>query len=173
MQQVLERPPTPRYGLCVCQLAPHLLEAGVLGRYRSVDVLRRLHRVQFVWPAVDAASGQISAEQWQWLIIGVDWQRLLAPAPAQRIYSDVNYRGCKRRAWPCKPRCMNLLYELARTDLDPALLAKIHALVTQQQVKLDENDFKIKAPKFELAYYKRERFSMAKRSPVWRIAPAV
>lgn len=45
--------------------------------------LRRLHRGQFTWPAAGAASWQLSAEQWQWLAAGVDWQRLSAPAPGQ------------------------------------------------------------------------------------------
>lgn len=45
--------------------------------------LRRLHRGHFTWPEPGAASWQLSAEQWQWLTSGVDWQRLSAPAPAQ------------------------------------------------------------------------------------------
>lgn len=45
--------------------------------------LRRLHRGQFVWPTADATSWQLTAEQWQWLVAGVDWQRLSAPAPSQ------------------------------------------------------------------------------------------
>jgi len=45
--------------------------------------LRRLHRGHFTWPEPGAASWQLSAEQWQWLTAGVDWQRLSAPAPAQ------------------------------------------------------------------------------------------
>lgn len=40
--------------------------------------LRRLHRGQFVWPQPDQASWQITAEQWQWLVTGVDWERLSA-----------------------------------------------------------------------------------------------
>lgn len=44
--------------------------------------LRRLHRGQFVWPQADDACWQVSAEQWQWLVTGVDWLRLCAPAPA-------------------------------------------------------------------------------------------
>lgn len=44
---------------------------------------RRLHAGRFVWPKPGATSWQISAEQWQWLAMGVDWQRLAAPAPAQ------------------------------------------------------------------------------------------
>ena len=45
--------------------------------------VRRLHRGEFTWPQADEASWQISAKQWQWLVAGVDWQRLSAPAPAQ------------------------------------------------------------------------------------------
>ncbi len=45
--------------------------------------LRRLHRGQFAWPAPDATSWQLTADQWQWLVAGVDWQRLSAPAPAR------------------------------------------------------------------------------------------
>jgi transposase len=45
--------------------------------------LRRLHRGQFIWPQPGEACWHMSAEQWQWLVAGVDWQRLSAPAPAQ------------------------------------------------------------------------------------------
>jgi transposase len=75
---------------------------------------------------------------------------------------------------------MDLLNELARTDIDPALLAQVQALITQQQAKivdadhklarldavLAENDFKIKALTFELAYYKRVRFGKASEALV-------
>jgi transposase len=44
---------------------------------------RRLHRGQFVWPAPDQASWQISAAQWQWLVAGVDWERLSARPDAR------------------------------------------------------------------------------------------
>jgi transposase len=44
---------------------------------------RRLHRGQFVWPKPGDSSWQISAEQWEWLVMGVDWQRLSATPPAQ------------------------------------------------------------------------------------------
>nr|WP_307742771.1 IS66 family insertion sequence element accessory protein TnpB [Massilia varians] len=45
--------------------------------------LRRLHRDQFVWPEPGDKCWQLSAEQWQWLVMGVDWQRLSAQAPSQ------------------------------------------------------------------------------------------
>ena len=43
---------------------------------------RRLHSGHFVWPQAGDAVCELSEEQWQWLIAGVDWQRLSAPAPA-------------------------------------------------------------------------------------------
>ena len=46
---------------------------------------------------------------------------------------------------------MELLDKLARTDLDPALLAQVRALFA-------EKDFKITALTHELAYYRRVRF---------------
>lgn len=42
---------------------------------------RRLHRGGFVWPAVGATEVTVDEAQWQWLIAGVDWQRLGARAP--------------------------------------------------------------------------------------------
>lgn len=43
---------------------------------------RRLHRGQFVWPRSGEAACNLSEEQWNWLVAGVDWQRLAAQ-PAQ------------------------------------------------------------------------------------------
>lgn len=43
---------------------------------------RRLHRGQFVWPQAGEASWVLTDAQWQWLIAGVDWQRLTAQPPA-------------------------------------------------------------------------------------------
>ncbi len=43
---------------------------------------RRLHRGHFVGPNVDTPVCTLTATQWQWLITGVDWQRLDVPAPA-------------------------------------------------------------------------------------------
>lgn len=42
---------------------------------------RRLHQGSFVWPRDEAATVTLTASQWEWLITGVDWQRLCAPAP--------------------------------------------------------------------------------------------
>lgn len=54
---------------------------------------------------------------------------------------------------------MNPLDALARTDIDPALLAQVRAL-------LAEKDFKITALTHELAYYRRVRFGKASEALV-------
>lgn len=47
---------------------------------------RRLHRGHFTWPGVDTSVFPLTAAQWQWLITGVDWQRLDAvPAAHWRV----------------------------------------------------------------------------------------
>lgn len=44
---------------------------------------RRLHQGKFTWPKADDVLWQITAEQWQWLVKGVDWQRLSALPDSQ------------------------------------------------------------------------------------------
>jgi len=75
---------------------------------------------------------------------------------------------------------MNPLDDLARTDIDPALLAQVRALVEQQQADLAQRDaalarrdallaekeFKITALTHELAYYRRIRFGKASEALV-------
>jgi transposase len=39
---------------------------------------RRLHQGRFVWPKADDTVFAMSQAQWQWLVAGVDWQRLSA-----------------------------------------------------------------------------------------------
>lgn len=43
---------------------------------------RRLHKGRFVWPKAGASCYSISAADWQWLMTGVDWQRLSAQPQA-------------------------------------------------------------------------------------------
>jgi len=38
--------------------------------------VRRLHSGRFVWPCAPEATCTLSAEQFAWLVAGVDWQRL-------------------------------------------------------------------------------------------------
>lgn len=37
--------------------------------------LRRLHQGQFFWPTGNEPVWQITEQQWQWLVMGMDWQR--------------------------------------------------------------------------------------------------
>lgn len=43
---------------------------------------RRLHRGRFAWPRAATEVFALSPEQWSWLVTGVEWQRLEAPAQA-------------------------------------------------------------------------------------------
>lgn len=43
---------------------------------------RRLHCGHFIWPSADTPVFELTAAQWQWLITGVDWQRLNAAPSA-------------------------------------------------------------------------------------------
>lgn len=42
---------------------------------------RRLHQGKFVWPQAGTTTVTLTERQWNWLITGVDWQRLEAPQP--------------------------------------------------------------------------------------------
>ena len=44
-------------------------------------VQRRLHRGSFAWPLPGATQVTLTQAQWEWLIVGVDWQRLNTAAP--------------------------------------------------------------------------------------------
>lgn len=39
---------------------------------------RRLHRGRFIWPQASQAVCALTEQQWRWLTMGVDWQRLSA-----------------------------------------------------------------------------------------------
>ena len=52
------------------------------GSFKRVLCQRRLHRGHFTWPAASVPTCELSEAQWQWLVCGVDWQRLEAPPPA-------------------------------------------------------------------------------------------
>jgi len=44
---------------------------------------RRLHSGHFRWPTAEDPVFRLSAEHWQWLVSGVEWQRLAAKPHAQ------------------------------------------------------------------------------------------
>jgi transposase len=43
---------------------------------------RRLHAGRFRWPTPGDAVHQVTGDEWDWLVAGVDWQRLNAQPPA-------------------------------------------------------------------------------------------
>lgn len=43
---------------------------------------RRLHAGRFRWPIPGDTVHRLHLEEWQWLVAGVDWQRLAAKPPA-------------------------------------------------------------------------------------------
>ena len=43
---------------------------------------RRLHQGLFHWPQAGETVCMLSANAWQWLVAGVEWQRLQATQPA-------------------------------------------------------------------------------------------
>jgi transposase len=47
---------------------------------------RRLHRGRFIWPKAEDTSWTLTQAQFDWLIIGVDWQRLSAPKVQWQIF---------------------------------------------------------------------------------------
>jgi transposase len=44
---------------------------------------RRLHRGGFAWPKPGEPLFSLTLEQWDWLVAGVDWQRLSALPPGR------------------------------------------------------------------------------------------
>lgn len=42
---------------------------------------RRLHQGTFIWPSAQTKTVTLTERQWRWLVTGVEWQRLDAPAP--------------------------------------------------------------------------------------------
>lgn len=47
---------------------------------------RRLHHGRFVWPQAGDVIFTLDAAQWQWLVSGVDWQRLAPPPLPEYAY---------------------------------------------------------------------------------------
>ena len=47
---------------------------------------RRLHEGRFIWPNTSDTTWILTQTQFDWLTIGVDWQRLSAPAPQWQTF---------------------------------------------------------------------------------------
>ena len=46
---------------------------------------RRLQEGGFAWPQDEATTVRLSAQQWEWLVAGLPWQRMTAATQAQAI----------------------------------------------------------------------------------------
>ena len=46
---------------------------------------RRLQQGGFAWPHDEAAAVRLDAQQWDWLVAGLPWQRMTAATQAQAI----------------------------------------------------------------------------------------
>ena len=46
---------------------------------------RRLQEGSFAWPKDETVTVRLNAQQWEWLVAGLPWQRLTAAAQAQAI----------------------------------------------------------------------------------------
>ena len=46
---------------------------------------RRLQQGGFAWPQDEGAVLSVSAQQWEWLVAGLPWQRMTAAAQAEEI----------------------------------------------------------------------------------------
>jgi len=76
------------------RLAPARLSSSAIERVIRLRLLlwdgngvwlcqRRLHQGSFVWPKAPDAVFVLNQAQWQWLVAGVDWQRLSAVPKAE------------------------------------------------------------------------------------------
>lgn len=46
---------------------------------------RRLQEGSFAWPQDETATVRLNAQQWDWLVAGLPWQRMTAAAQAEAI----------------------------------------------------------------------------------------
>lgn len=78
VQQALGKAPCDGSAYAFCNKRGNRIKLLVwdgVGVWLSV---RRLHRGRFIWPQGSDTVCTLDHAQWQWLIAGVDWQRLSA-----------------------------------------------------------------------------------------------
>ncbi|WDM73540.1 IS66 family insertion sequence element accessory protein TnpB [Xanthomonas cucurbitae] len=85
MQSLLDRPVAEGEAYVVVNRARSRLKVLCVDRHGVWLCARRLHQGHFIWPRVGDTAWTLSAEQWAWLCVGVDWQRLsIAPMAGVR-----------------------------------------------------------------------------------------
>ena len=81
VQQALGRAPSPDAAFVFRNRPGNRIKVLV---WDGADVWlcqRRLHEGSFIWPKATEPCFSVTFEQWQWLIAGVNWQRLSAVLP--------------------------------------------------------------------------------------------
>jgi transposase len=76
VQEVLEHPPCSGSAFIFHNRAGNRIKVLVWDGSGVWLCQRRLHQGRFVWPKVGERCFSVTIEQWQWLVAGVDWQRL-------------------------------------------------------------------------------------------------
>jgi transposase len=86
VQESLGKPPCDGSAYAFCNKRGNRIKLLVWDGTGVWLAQRRLHRGRFVWPHTQDTICTLEANQWQWLITGVDWQRLSAqPMPHWRV----------------------------------------------------------------------------------------
>jgi transposase len=82
VQQSLQRAPCAGSVFIFCNRAGNRVKVLLWDGTGVWLCQRRLHQGRFVWPKSDKPCFTVTPAQWEWLIAGVDWQRLSASPPA-------------------------------------------------------------------------------------------
>ena len=82
VQQSLEQAPCAGSAFVFCNRANNRIKVLLWDGTGVWLCQRRLHQGKFVWPKLNERCFAMTQAQWNWLIAGVDWQRLSALPPA-------------------------------------------------------------------------------------------
>jgi len=82
VQQALEHSPCAGSVFVFCNRAGNRIKVLLWDGTGVWLCQRRLHKGRFVWPKSGDCCFTLTQSQWEWLIAGVDWQRLSALPPA-------------------------------------------------------------------------------------------
>lgn len=82
VQQALGRSPCDGSAYAFCNRRGNRIKLVVWDGTGVWLCVRRLHQGRFTWGQGEGGVCTLSAQQWQWLVSGVDWRRLGAKAVA-------------------------------------------------------------------------------------------
>lgn len=82
VQQALGKPPCDGSAYVFCNKRYNRIKLLMWDGTGVWLAQRRLHQGRFAWPQTQDATCALNAEEWQWLIAGVNWQRLNAQPQA-------------------------------------------------------------------------------------------